>query len=214
MTDTLTPRSQGHLYEEAIALGTATMHEAAGRTGALPPVIRQMTPGLVAIGPAFPVASPPGDNLWLHRAVYAAAPGDVLVATVGDEYDFGYWGEVLSCAAAARGIAGLILDGCVRDYVGLGAVGVPVFARGLCIRGTEKVPENGGSLGQPVQLGEVRISHGDFVLADVDGVFSQPMDQLASTVAAGRERENHEREVMQLLVDGARTLDIYELPEA
>ena len=61
------------------ALGTATLHEAGGKIGALPPQIKPVDPSFAICGPAFTVHSPPGDNLWLHRAIAIAQPGDVLV---------------------------------------------------------------------------------------------------------------------------------------
>jgi len=199
------------LFREAAALGCATLHEAAGQVGVVHPGIARMTPALVAAGPAFPVRTSPGENLWLHRAVYEAQPGDILVVSTGGGYEWGYWGEVLSYAAAARGIAGAIIDGCVRDGDELASVGVPVFARGLCIRGTGKDPEGTGSLGEPIQIGDVTISHGDFVLGDGDGVFTLPMRRLADTVSLGRERRDHEHEIIQQLHGGATTLDLYGL---
>ena len=120
------------------ALPTATLHEAGGRIGVMPSAIKPVSPTFRVCGPAVTVHSPGGDNLWLHRAIYVAQPGDVLVVHVSGEYDFGYWGEIMSCAAKARGLAGLVIDGCVRDGGILADFGLPVFARGLCIRGTGK----------------------------------------------------------------------------
>ena len=65
-------------------------------------------------------------------------PGDVLVVHVSGHHEYGYWGEIMAKMAKARGVAGLVIDGCVRDGVLLGAIGFPVFARGLCMRGTGK----------------------------------------------------------------------------
>lgn len=78
----------------------------------------------------------------LHKAVAIAEPGDVLVACVGCT-EAGYWGEILTVAAQARGIAGLVLDGSVRDGLAIKKRGFPVFSRGLCMKGTVK--ERGGN---------------------------------------------------------------------
>ena len=59
-----------------------------------------------------------------------ASPGDVLVVDVGGLYEAGYWGEIMTVAAQARGIAGLVIDGSVRDADRIEALGFPVFARG------------------------------------------------------------------------------------
>src|SRR2546426_12794749 len=103
-------------FGAALALGSATLHEAAGRRGALRPLILPVAPGMRVAGPAFTVQSPPGDNLWLHRGIYAAAPGDVLVVATGDSAPrWGYWGEIMTVAAMARGLVGLVLQGGSRD---------------------------------------------------------------------------------------------------
>lgn len=69
--------------DAARSLSSATLHEAAGRIGALPALIKPVAPGGRLCGPAVTVHSPGGDNLWLHRALYVAKPGDVLVVHVG-----------------------------------------------------------------------------------------------------------------------------------
>ena len=113
--------------------------------------------------PAFPVHSPPGDNLWLHRAVYAAEPGSVLVVDVGDGVEYGYWGEILVEAALARGLSGLVINGGVRDSRRLITLGWPIFSAGVCIRGTGKNPNGTGSVAAPVVIGDVTVARGDLV---------------------------------------------------
>lgn len=109
-------------------LGAATL----GESGALPMPgrIRPVWPGASVAAPAFPVTCTPGDNLAVHVAVAAAPAGAVLVVDVGDVPDRGYWGEVLTTAAQARGLAGLVIDGCVRDVAALERLAFPVFSRG------------------------------------------------------------------------------------
>ena len=114
------------------------MHEAGGKIGALPSIIKPVAPAFRCCGPALTVHSPGGDNLWLHRALDVAQPGDVLVVHVSGAHEHGYWGEIMTTMAKVRGLAGLVIDGCVRDGVLLEQIGFPVFARGLCIRGTGK----------------------------------------------------------------------------
>ena len=121
-------------------VGSATLHEASGRHGALPAAIKPVREGMYLQAPAFPVMTPPGDNLWLHRAVYRAQPGEVLVVDDGGGFEFGYWGEVLSTAAIARGIVGLVIAGGVRDSARLREMSFPVFSGSISVRGTVKDP--------------------------------------------------------------------------
>ncbi|MGD1065406.1 MAG: RraA family protein [Vulcanimicrobiaceae bacterium] len=193
----------------AAAFGTATLHEAAGKIGALPAAIKPVAPSFRLCGPAFTVDGPGGDNLWLHRAIAAASPGDVLVAAVGDAFEFGYWGEIMSTAAHARGLAGLVINGCVRDGALLESIAFPVFARGLAIRGTGKDFGATGWLDAPLLIGDVVVAPGDLIVGDVDGVVALPATQVAKTILAARERERREAAVLERLRAGETTLEIY-----
>ena len=190
-------------------LPTPTLHEAAGKIGALPYAIKPVHPSFRFAGPAFTVHSPPGDNLWLHRAIYAARPGDILVAHCSGAYEHGYWGEIMSTAARVRGLGGLVIDACVRDGELLGRIGFPVFARGLCIRGTGKDFGARGFLNQPVLLGDVTVSRGDLIAGDGDGVVAIPHARIEAVLAAASRREHDEARIVERLEAGETTLDIY-----
>lgn len=200
------------LLSQAGLLGAATLHEAAGRTGALPARLRPLDPDLPLAGTALPVQSPPGDNLWLHRAVYAADPGDVLVVDTGGGRDFGYWGEVLTVAARQRGIAGLVVNGGIRDGAQIRDLRFPAFHAGRCIRGTAKDPAGAGSIGTPVTLAGTVVRRGDLVVGDGDGVVVVPRERAVDVVAAGVERQRAEADYLRRLRTGETTLDIYRLP--
>ena len=197
------------LCERAARFGSATLHEAAGKIGVLPPAIKPMGLGFRVCGPAFTVHGPGTDNLWLHRAMLAAKPGDVLVASVSGVYEAGYWGEIMSTGARAAKLGGLVIDGCVRDGELLPAIGFPVFARGLCIRGTGKDFGAQGWLGAPVIIGDVIVNAGDLIVGDMDGVVAIPREQAEAAVTASGEREKKEAEIIKKLQNGANTLDLY-----
>lgn len=199
------------LAERWRALSSATVHEAAGRTGALPMGIKPLAPHVKVAGPAFPVVSPPGDNLWLHRAIYAASPGDVLIVDVGDGPEFGYWGEVMAVAAQARDLAGLIISGGVRDSQRMVEIGFPVCSAAVAIQGTGKDPDGLGSLGSPVVLGGVTIRHGDFVLGDADGVIVIERERAETVVAESEARDEKEQAIFARLRAGESSIDIYDL---
>ncbi len=193
----------------AARLSAPTLHEAAGKIGALPSAIRAVAPGFKLCGPAVTVSSPGGDNLWLHRAIYQAQPGDVLVVHVADLHEHGYWGEIMSTAAQERGLGGLLIDGCVRDSVLLEQIGFPIFARGLCIRGTGKDFGARGWINAPVLIGDVTIHAGDLIFGDADGVVCIPRAAVAPAIAASVARDAQEAEICQRLRQGETTLDIY-----
>jgi 4-hydroxy-4-methyl-2-oxoglutarate aldolase len=195
----------------ARTLSAASLHEAGGRIGALPREIHPIHPQFRICGPALTVHSPGGDNLWLHRALYAAAPGDVLVVHCAGRYDHGYWGDVMASAAKIRGLGGLVIDGCVRDFAMLGEIGFPVFARGLCIRGTGKDQEAIGWINAPIWMGDVAVHAGDLVFGDNDGVVVLPKADAARIVAAAAARDSDEDLITRRLEAGETTLDIYRL---
>ena len=202
-------RTSAAVVAAARALPTATLHEAGGRIGVMPAAIKPVAPAFRLCGPAVTVHSPGGDNLWLHRAIYVAQPGDVLVVHVSGAYDFGYWGEIMSCAARARGLAGLVIDGCVRDGAILADFGLPVFARGLCIRGTGKDYGARGWINFPTLFDDLVVNAGDLIVGDADGVAAIPRERAAQVVAAAEQREAKEAAILERLRAGERTLEVY-----
>jgi 4-hydroxy-4-methyl-2-oxoglutarate aldolase len=200
------------LLAAARAQGTATLHEAAGRIGALPGAIKPVAAAMRVAGPAFTVEVPAGDNLAIHRALYVAKPGDVLVVATRGGIEWGYWGEILNEAAMALGLGGLVIDGGVRDTHVLVEQPFPVFSNGVCIRGTLKgiAPY---VLGRPIAIGDVVIRPGDLVVGDRDGVLVLPPEAVEAAVEKGRQREADEAEKIARLRAGARTLDLYGLGE-
>lgn len=198
------------LVATASKYSPATLYEAGGGIGALPSAIKPVHPSFRICGPAVTVHGSAGDNLWLHHAIYAAEPGDVLVVHVSGGYEFGYWGEIMSTAAQVRRLGGLVIDGCVRDGVLLGKIGFPVFARGLCIRGTGKDTQAIGWVNRPVLLEDVAVSPGDLIVGDGDGVVAIPFERAAAIVEAARLRQIKEAKAMEQLKVGATTLEIYQ----
>ena len=195
--------------QEAAKIAAATMHEATGKIGALPSYIKPVAKSMKICGRAFPVKGPSGCNLWLHRAIAKAEPGDVLIADIGDDPEYGYWGDIMGTGSMARNLAGLVIDGCVRDAVELEEMGFPVFSAGLCIRGTAKKFDGEGSLADPITIGEITINHGDLVLGDDDGVAVIPADQVEASIQKAIDRENDEDAKKERLRGGETSMEIY-----
>ena len=143
--------------------------------------VRAAWPGARLCAPVLTVRCTPGDNLAIHVAV-ARAPRAALVVTVGDDEEHGYWGEVLTTAARTGWIAGLVIEGGVRDVAAVQAVGFPVFSTMVALKGTTK--HQGGEVGAPVEVGGVRVCTGDWVVADSDGVAVIRADMLDEVTAA------------------------------
>ncbi|MFF7476857.1 RraA family protein [Streptomyces sp. NPDC008092] len=186
---------------------SATLSEASGLATALCPEIRSLWAGARLCGPAFTVQGAGGDNLALHHAVLQAPPGSVLVADLGGAR-FGHWGEILTVAARQRGIAGLLIDGGVRDAAETEALGFPVFSRNNAIFGTRK--DFHGVFGHPVKVGGITVHTGDLVVGDVDGVVALPAPDTQRILDRADARVAHENELMKQLRDGRSTLDLYD----
>ncbi|MBL1119391.1 RraA family protein [Streptomyces sp. 110] len=190
---------------------SATLSEASGLSVALSPEIRPLWAGARLCGPAFTVQGAGGDNLALHHAIPQAPPGSVLVADLGGAR-FGHWGEILTVAAQHRAIAGLLIDGGVRDAAETEALGFPVFSRNNAILGTHK--DFRGVFGGPVEVGGVTVHTGDLVVGDVDGVVALPASDTERILDRADARVAHEKELMKQVRDGHSTLDLYNNFEA
>jgi len=199
------------LLDAAHRLGTATLHEAGGKKGNLPSKIKPLSEHWRVAAPVFTVVGPARDNLWLHRAIYSAPRGSVLLHECCGDSEAGYWGGIMANAAIERGLAGFVTEGGVRDAQELRSLGWPVFAANICIRGTSKRADAPGSLGATALFGEVLVQTGDLLVADADGVLVIPRDDVERVVAAGTQREREEQEYVKRIKRGESTLTIYNL---
>lgn len=184
----------------------ATLYEAAGQTGMIDPAIRPAWPGARVCGVAVTVECPPGDNLMLHVAVAGAAAGSVLVATVGGFMSAGAWGEILTAAAQARGLGGIVMDGAVRDSDAIRQSGFPVFSRGFAIGACTK--ERPGRIGVPIQFGGLTIRPGDLILGDGDGLVAVEQERLDEVYATAVSRRRRESEIIAQLREGRTTMEL------
>lgn len=198
-------------FETALRLGSATLHEAFERQGDLPAAIHATGRRLSVCGPALTVSTLPGNNLLIHRAILQARPGDILVVAMTELttgcHDFGYWGDILTTAAIAKGIAGLVIDGCVRDIEAIEAMGFPIFARGTAIRGTAKIAE--GEIGGRIHIGAISISRGDLILGDADGVVVLPAEKTDEILVRAERRVEKETAIVEKIKRGSTTMELY-----
>jgi 4-hydroxy-4-methyl-2-oxoglutarate aldolase len=196
--------------ERFLGFDPATLYEAAGRRGMVDPSIRPAWAGAKVCGPALTVECPPGDNLMLHQAVAVATPGVVIVAKLGGYLLTGAWGEILTVAAKARGVAGLVVDGAVRDTEAIAEQDFPVFSRGLAIGSCTK--ERLGNLNVPMLFGGVNVRPGDIVIGNADGVVILEQERADEIYQASVKRRQRETQLIADLRSGKTTLDLLGLP--
>jgi 4-hydroxy-4-methyl-2-oxoglutarate aldolase len=137
------------------------------------------------VGPAYPVACPAGDNLMLHVALHRAPPGSVIVCAAGDS-NWAMAGGNVCAYAQQRGLAGFVIDGCIRDLAETRKIQFPVFGRGLIpIPGVRKTA---GLINVPVVCGGVTVAPGDIVIADEEGIVVVPVAQAEKLLADAQAR--------------------------
>jgi 4-hydroxy-4-methyl-2-oxoglutarate aldolase len=196
---------RGHPLAGRIALlDTATLYES-GAQATMASEIKMLSGDRCVAGQALTVMCHPGDNLMIHVGVARAKPGDVLVVQCHDA-GYGVWGEVLTVAAIARGIAALVLDGSVRDLAAIRKLGFPVFARGTCLRGTGK--SGVGTVNAVISCGGQPVWPGDLIVADESGIVVIRPQETEQILLKGEARSRKEAALMNELRNGRTTMEL------
>jgi 4-hydroxy-4-methyl-2-oxoglutarate aldolase len=156
------------VVDQAAKFPSSILADVAGRRGALHGRIAPLAPTMRFAGPALTVELRPGDNLMIHAAMALAQPGDVILVDGKGDLSAALMGEIMSQQCVALGVAGVVIDGAVRDSEAIRELGFPMFAAGLNPNGPSKsVP---GRLNHPISIGGVTVHPGDLVVGDADGV--------------------------------------------
>jgi regulator of RNase E activity RraA len=154
---------------------TANISDCMSRMAAGGARIRPMHSEGFLAGPAFTVKTRPGDNLLVHKALDMAQSGDVIVVDAGGELTNSIIGEIMSTYAEARGIAGLVINGAIRDHSSIEKSNYPIFAAGVSHRGPLR--SGPGEIGRAIALDGMVIEPGDLIVGDGDGIMCIPFDQ-------------------------------------
>ena len=195
------------LVEKFSGHGSATIHEAMGRFGAMSHQIKPLTRGMMVCGPAFTVKMQAGDNVMLLKAIKESQKGDVIVVDCGRILDNGPFGELTALECTVKGVAGLVTTGSVRDTREIIELGFPVFSAAVSIVGTVK--ESLGLINHPVSAGDVIVRPGDIILGDDDGVVVIPLELAEDILQKSDERVAKEQKTMEEIRKGRSIFDIY-----
>ncbi|HWP69256.1 MAG TPA: RraA family protein [Rectinemataceae bacterium] len=162
------------IVEAFRSLPPANVADCMGRLCALSSEIRLLSKPAqpVSVGVALTVKARPGDNLMIHRALNIAGPGDFIVVANEGDRSHSLIGEVMATFATYKQIAGLILDGPIRDIEALSQMELPIYGTGTTPGGPYK--DGPGEVNVPISCGGVHIEPGDIILADADGIIVIP----------------------------------------
>jgi 4-hydroxy-4-methyl-2-oxoglutarate aldolase len=147
----------------------------------------------------------------VHKAIYTAQPGDVLLVHTSSFLEGGFWGQIMTEAAMQRGVVGLVTDGAVRDIDEIGTKGFPIFSQGVSMKGTTKAYL--GTINHPVFFGGVRVEPGDLIVGDSDGAIVIGREDVAGVLEKARQREETETGIIVELRKGKTTLELYGFSE-
>lgn len=201
------PRPDAALVEKLSHHGSATVHEAMGRTGAMERTIKPLARGMKICGPAFTVKAQAGDNVMILKAMREARPGDVIVVDCGRCPESGPFGELAAAECQTKGLGGFVTTGSVRDTAEIIAMGFPVFSSGISIVGTVK--ESLGLINHPISAGGVIVHPGDIILGDDDGIVVIPLAGAADALEKSDARVAKEAKTLEKIRAGGSIFDIY-----
>ncbi len=185
-------------------LPVATVSDSMSRMSAAGHRLRPIhAEGVKMAGAALTVRTRPGDNLMVYKAIDMAEEGDILVIDAGSDLSNAIMGEIMTYLAQAKGVAGFVIDGAIRDAEEIRACGAPMFAAGVTHRGPYK--DGPGEVNVDVAIDGMVIRPGDLVLGDGDGVLCVPKEDIAQVLEAARSKQALEEQQIAAIQNG--TLD-------
>lgn len=189
----------------------AVASDCMNRSHVMAGAIKPVGEGMAIVGQARTVACMVGDNSALHRAIALARPGEVLVVDAGGFADTAIWGGIMTRAALQRGIAGLVVDGAVRDVAEIRALGFACFARAVVPAGPHK--GFGGIIDGAIACAGCPVGPGDLVLGDDDGVCVVPLARASAILAASLAKIAQEEQTNADTLSGKLPADGMGLPD-
>ncbi len=189
------------------AIPVAIAGDAMNRQNLLHSRIRPLGQNYHLLGQARTVSVIAGDNSAIHAVLGLVEPGQVLMVDGGGHTDRALWGDILSSVAKRKNLAGIVLDGAVRDVAELRAGDMPVYASGVSPAGPTK--GWGGTIDTAISCGGVAVKPGDVILGDDDGVAVIPIERVAAIKTLAEERLAFEADVLKRIANGEDTASIF-----
>ena len=192
-----------HLVAAFKGLPVANISDCMSRMSGAGPRLRPMHKQGYLAGPALTVRTRPGDNLMIHKALAMAVEGDVIVVDACGDLTNALFGEIMMATAVKRGVAGVVLNGAVRDSEEISESEFPIYAAGVTHRGPYK--DGPGEINVPIALDGMIVHPGDLILGDADGLLCVPIDHAQALLEATHAKMVAEKRTMEHIAAG--TLD-------
>ena len=187
-------RPSRNLVESFSNIPVANIDDAMNRLAAVHASIRPFNDKPL-LGTAFTVKVSEGDNLMFHKAMDMAQEGDVIVIDARGDISRAIFGELMISYCVERKIAGVIVDGAVRDAEALAEMDISIYARGISPNGPYK---NGpGEINMPISFGGQVVRPGDIILGDNDGIIVVRQEEAEAILKMTKEIESKEASIMK-----------------
>lgn len=185
----------------------AKVGDSMAANGIMQHTIKPIAWGMKVVGPAVTVLTRPGDALMIQKVADVAQPGDVIVVDAGGYLEAAIIGERIGGYMQRRGIEGIVVDGAIRDRIGLVEFGFPTFAKGITPRiyGTQ----GPGAINVPIQCGGVPVNPGDLIIGDDDGVVVVPREDIARVLKLADEHLAGELSRVERVKNGEKLSEIF-----
>ncbi|WMT53522.1 4-carboxy-4-hydroxy-2-oxoadipate aldolase/oxaloacetate decarboxylase [Ferroplasma acidiphilum] len=202
--------SRDEKYSQLLSeYGVATVSEAQNKTGIMREYIHPLQQNVSIAGRAITVECTAADNLMIHAAFELCQKGDILVVSTPEHTVNGYFGELMANSAIQRGIAGLVIDGGVRDIKAIRELGFPVWAKYVNVLGTTK--KNPGIINKTMKCGGTYITGGDFIVCDDDGVVVVESQMVEKVIENSQKRVEKEVVTRDRIKSGELSINFYNL---
>lgn len=202
-------RPDADLVAQFQGIPTSILSDCMNRFQAMNAYMRPLKDGTRLCGVAFTVQAMESCNWEAHHALALAQAGDVLVIAARGGMQNAVWGHVMTFAAKQMGLAGVVIDGCIRDKAENTDDTLPIYCRGVAPGGPHKGWQ--GNINVPVACAGVVVQPGDIVVGDDDGIVVIPQQHTTSVLDEARQRLSREDSWYERLSDGETTVDIFGL---
>jgi 3-hexulose-6-phosphate synthase / 6-phospho-3-hexuloisomerase len=190
-------------------VSSPNVSDAMQRQGAMHGLTAHLPPGVAkVVGPAITVVTRDGDWAKPVEAIDRAGPGDVIVVDAGSGSS-AVWGELASWSAHGRQVAGVVVDGAIRDLDAILELGFPSFSRSVSSNAGE--PKGLGEIGVEVTVGGQRVRPGDWIVGDLSGVVVVPRERVAEIANRSLDVLEHENRVREEIRRGSTLASVQKL---